>query len=311
MRSIWQYFKDYIGEQHPVHLLVVLAYTAVAIVLNYRYDIENGIIDRHHGTLKHLYLYFLLYAAAMVPAYLSYAYSREGRKMLSDIRLWIRIFLALLIFCIYCYFYQYREWISPFFDSYAVKTIIRICADQVFQSTLMFLLIVLFWWFSDRKERPLYGFKVKGVNMRPYLWMMAGMVPLIIAASFSTDFQNYYPTARRIVNLCTESMPTWAYVTLYEICYGSEFFHIEFFFRGFLILAFVRYAGSKAILPAAVFYCFVHFGKPAGECISSLFGGIILGVLSYRTRSIAAGVLVHLGIAMLMELVAGIWMLYK
>ena len=71
---------------------------------------------------------------------------------------------------------------------------------------------------------------------------------------------------------------------------------------GFLILAFIKWAGKDAILPMACFYCTIHFGKPLGECISSYFGGIILGVVVYHTRSIYGGLLVHLGIAWLMEL---------
>ena len=65
---------------------------------------------------------------------------------------------------------------------------------------------------------------------------------------------------------------------------------------------FIKWAGKDAILPMACFYCTIHFGKPLGECISSYFGGIILGVVVYHTRSIYGGLLVHLGIAWLMEL---------
>jgi hypothetical protein len=64
----------------------------------------------------------------------------------------------------------------------------------------------------------------------------------------------------------------------------------------------MQYAGKDCILPMALFYCTIHFGKPLGECISSYFGGIILGVVIYNTRTIFGGLIVHLGIAWLMEL---------
>ena len=89
---------------------------------------------------------------------------------------------------------------------------------------------------------------------------------------------------------------------LFELSYGSDFIGIEIFFRGFLVLAFIKWAGKDAILPMAVFYCSIHFGKPLGECISSYFGGIILGIVSLNTRTIWGGLAVHLGIAWLMEL---------
>jgi hypothetical protein len=38
-----------------------------------------------------------------------------------------------------------------------------------------------------------------------------------------------------------------------------------------------------------------------GEAISSFWGGILLGILSYHTGSIRGGLTVHLGIAWMME----------
>ena len=64
----------------------------------------------------------------------------------------------------------------------------------------------------------------------------------------------------------------------------------------------MRFAGVDAILPMAAFYCTIHFGKPLGECISSYFGGLILGVIVYRAKSIFGGLIVHLGLAWLMEI---------
>jgi hypothetical protein len=92
------------------------------------------------------------------------------------------------------------------------------------------------------------------------------------------------------------------YKLLYEVSYGSDFITIELFFRGFLVLAFSKWFGRDAILPMAAFYCTIHFGKPMGECISSFFGGMILGIVTYHTRTIWGGLMVHLGIAWMMEL---------
>jgi hypothetical protein len=78
----------------------------------------------------------------------------------------------------------------------------------------------------------------------------------------------------------------WIYKLLYELAYGSDFISVELFFRGFLILAFVKLVGKDAILPMACFYCTIHFGKPLGECISSYFGGMLLGIVVFHTRSI-------------------------
>ena len=127
------------------------------------------------------------------------------------------------------------------------------------------------------------------------------MIPLIAVASTQADFLHTYPKLKTLEFL-SNGKDGLGYKLLYELSYGSDFFTIEFFFRGFLILAFAKWVGKDAILPMAVFYCTIHFGKPLGECISSFFGGIILGVITFHSQSIYGGLMVHLGIAWLMEL---------
>jgi hypothetical protein len=131
--------------------------------------------------------------------------------------------------------------------------------------------------------------------------MLLVMVPLIALASTQHDFLAMYPKLKSISFLKGHRHSGW-YKLLYELSYGSDFVSIELFFRGFLILAFAKWFGKDAILPMACFYCTIHFGKPLGECISSYFGGLILGVVIYNTRTIWGGLVVHLGIAWLMEL---------
>ena len=93
----------------------------------------------------------------------------------------------------------------------------------------------------------------------------------------------------------------WRYLA-FELSYGFDFVSIEFFFRGFLILALLHICGQHCIIPVACFYCSIHFGKPMGEAISSFFGGVLLGIVSFNTRSIWGGLFVHLGIAWMMEI---------
>ena len=132
--------------------------------------------------------------------------------------------------------------------------------------------------------------------------MLLMMVPLIATASTQADFLATYPKIKLIEGLTNDGGLHWWHKLLFELSYGSDFITIELFFRGFLVLAFIKFAGKEAILPMACFYCTIHFGKPLGECISSYFGGILLGIVVFNTRSILGGLLVHLGIAWMMEL---------
>jgi nitrate/nitrite transporter NarK len=161
--------------------------------------------------------------------------------------------------------------------------------------------LLLATWKSWNKESTIYGLAKRPPTWRPYLLMLFIMIPLIAAASTQQDFLSVYPKLKHVDAVPHESY-RWIYSLLYEVCYGLDFVGIELFFRGFLIIGFARWAGKHAILPMAVFYCTIHFGKPLGECISSFFGGLILGVVTYHSRTIWGGLMVHLGIAWLMEL---------
>lgn len=161
--------------------------------------------------------------------------------------------------------------------------------------------VIFIWYIKDKQYFPLYGFTIHR-HRKMYGLLLACMIPLIFAAALLPDFLNAYPKAIRDAGLySSDSVYRYA---LFELAYGFDFLSIEFFFRGFLIIAFIKYFGMRAIVPAACFYCCIHFGKPMPEAISSFFGGLLLGIISYHTLSIWGGLFIHLGIAWLMEIAA-------
>jgi membrane protease YdiL (CAAX protease family) len=91
-----------------------------------------------------------------------------------------------------------------------------------------------------------------------------------------------------------------------RLMYGYDFIPTELLFRGFMIIGMAHLLGRGALLPMVVCYATLHFGKPLGETIGSVFGGYILGVIALRSRSIWGGMFVHIGIAWAMELAAWI-----
>ena len=168
---------------------------------------------------------------------------------------------------------------------------------------LLIILSILFLvWRTFDSDQPFYGVTAKKLKWKPYFFMLLSMVPLIAAASTQNDFLSVYPKLKSLFYFDSYIHLSWFHKLLFELSYGTDFIGIEIFFRGFLILAFIKWVGKDAILPMACFYCTIHFGKPLGECISSYFGGMLLGIVVYNTRSIYGGLMVHLGIAWLMEI---------
>jgi len=144
-------------------------------------------------------------------------------------------------------------------------------------------------------------------QLRPYLIILLAVSPLMVAASFLPDFQNAYPQYKPWVQGNMAFGLTDAERTgIFTFCYATGFLAVELLFRGALAIAMFSIMGTRAVVPMTAFYCVFHFGKPMGEAVASIFGGYLLGVLAIHGRSIGGGIIVHLGVAMLMELMGHI-----
>lgn len=80
--------------------------------------------------------------------------------------------------------------------------------------------------------------------------------------------------------------------------YAGTFAALEFYFRGFLVGGGTPLLGWWAIPAMAAPYCLLHLDKPLPEMVSSLIGGLALGVIARLTGSILTGVLAHIGLAL-------------
>ena len=83
-----------------------------------------------------------------------------------------------------------------------------------------------------------------------------------------------------------------------------DLFGWEFFFRGFILFAYVRRFGPEALWLQAVPFALAHIGKPEVETLSTIFGGFAFGWVAYRTRSFLYPFLIHWFVASFTILVA-------
>jgi len=294
MKSITSYIRSYFQATDKRVLSIVSVLTALLIGLNYYFQLDDSISNRHSFGFSFISRYFIFLIAFGLPYYIMYT---SGKK--ENFRQPVFLFLVFLAPAIFSLKTSFRISFN-IADSYTMNNY----WNHVLYWPILLLIIVtiLFtcWRFFD-KQQPFYGTSTKDMVWKPYWMMLIIMLPLIAAASTQADFLAVYPKLKSITSLSNTEL-SWWHNLLFELSYGSDFISIELFFRGFLILAFVKWAGKDAILPMACFYCTIHFGKPLGECISSYFGGMLLGIVVYNTRSIWGGLMVHLGIAWLMEL---------
>jgi len=306
LKTILKYISDFWKEDFDARVYgAVILILAFAIFFNFKYDFEDSILDSF--ARQPIYFALLLLYFGLAYFYVIGVYKIFGKEIagIKEPRFWIFAFFLIAVISFKNYFWWNTTWIP--------KDLTR--ADFYFyqklsislKSLVIYLIgIVLFYKLVDRKPSNWYGLTKKDFNWKPYAIMLLFMVPLIAFAATQPDFLNSYPRLK--MKYFSESY--WPYFATYEPFYLSGFVMIEWLFRGFLVIGMVQFLGHRAVLPAATIYCVFHFGKPMGEAISSFFGGYILGIIAYYSRSIWGGIIVHMGIAFMMDIGAVIGTLF-
>jgi hypothetical protein len=298
MNVFMSYIRDFTRNVHAGLLIFCFAYAGFLIFINYRFGIEPRVLYNFSNRFYRFSGFYLLYLAAFATPYL-FLVVVKGKQVPE----W-RLLLVMVVICPAVFALKVTLAGLPQFVQHHMPgtwgRFVAVILNLPLRLLLMLVPLFFIWWLGNY-PRPFFGVSFTNFNWTPYLVMLLIMLPLVTWASTQADFLNTYPKLRQVDFLSAHTRNHWFYIMLFEVSYGLDFFTIELFFRGFLVLAFVRFAGQDAILPAAVFYCSIHFGKPLAECISSFFGGLLLGIIVYQTRSIAGGLAVHLGIAWMME----------
>ncbi|MGE5186944.1 MAG: lysostaphin resistance A-like protein [Acidobacteriota bacterium] len=130
-----------------------------------------------------------------------------------------------------------------------------------------------------------------------YVVLFLCVLPAVLLASRTDAFRHTYPFYRMANRSYTD-------LAIWEALYAAQFVSLEFFFRGFILNGLRRALGSNAIFVMIVPYCMIHYGKPLPETLGAIGAGLILGTLAMRTKSLWGGVLIHIGVATTMDVLA-------
>lgn len=299
MTQVYKYIRSFYKEEfNLLYLLVIIAMLAIMIYLNYWHGLEKKYAASGNTGLSGFTGYYCLYFIPFAAAFFLQKLFYSNCTYFSSGWFWAILFLAPAFFSFRVNFTFHQAWIADRWQAPQYLFYLR-SINWIVRVFVVLIPVVIVWWLKDKNNQPFYGTRPLG-SLQPYLLMLLIMLPLLALAAMQKDFQAVYPKAKILQTIPAKG---WQYV-VYELCYGFDFISIEFFFRGFLILALANICGTHCIIPVACFYCSIHLGKPMGEAISSFWGGMLLGIIAYNTGSIWGGLIVHLGIAWLME-VAG------
>jgi len=146
-----------------------------------------------------------------------------------------------------------------------------------------------------------FGLRVRGSASHVWVYavLLAVSMPFIVAVSSSAPFLARYSFYHLGAN---ESF--WPYMWMWWLLYALQFAALEFFFRGFMVHGLKLRLGYSAVFVMMVPYVMLHFPKPILEALAAMFGAIVLGTLSLKTRSVWWGAALHISIAGAMDLLA-------
>lgn len=301
IKSVWKFIKaDFSIWEYGLTLL----WASGLLLLNYSFQIENDIIERLPTNGLRFGGFFLLYGVAYYGTVIISTWRGKDYSIFTNKFFWLVSAVGLAIFSSDNGFvlHQYIiRWIDPPPPIHGL--IYSLLSNGTgFITIAIPLFIANHLLIPNQKEK--LGLNAREINFKPFATILLCIAPIISLAAFESGLNNYYPTYKFHSAASAMGVSNWVPVAFYELLYGLDFFNVELCFRGFFVVGMTALLGRKAVLPMAVFYCTIHFGKPPLEAISSLFGGYILGAITYQTRSIWGGVMVHIGLAWMMELAA-------
>lgn len=298
MKPIFQKIHHLFFTIYPIAFTAFsIFFTGVLISINYHFNLNEYLVNTYSHSSLQIAFYFFIYFIAFIICFLGYSIYTKEYAFWQQKMFWLIVLSAPLIFGFQQYFFQYKNFVSTHF-SVNNQAVYFTTFEWLCRSIILLGYACIIWWAT--KSKCTNNNLNTGVNVpkNMYWYMIAIIVPFIILAASTPSFQEAYPKIKTVLH----NEPTVIKAVHFEAAYTLNFIAIEVFFRYILIIILAKYCGAACIMAMATFYCTIHFGKPLTECISSFFGGILLGVIAYEYKTIKGGIVLHLTIAYTMEI---------
>lgn len=187
---------------------------------------------------------------------------------------------------------------ESFIDSYYAKLyefLYWFSADSVVYLLLPILIIIFLF-----KEKPkAYGIKLGEVKIgfTVSAIFLAVMAVIVWFVSATESFAITYP---HLGNARID----WELFFYYELGIVTYLFAWEFIWRGFLLFGLEEKFGYYSVFIQMIPFVILHNGKPFIETFGAIFGGIALGLLALRTRSMIYCFITHAGVMFMIDFIS-------
>ena len=276
----------------------ILLMAALCIFLNYHFHLFRQYIRPTYLSGDSWWVFPLYYQSFYLLGAIPVLLFRKRYDLLANPVFYLKSMFYIGIYGLTIGYYGYLDWPFEKLGCSPLETKFLYRAFFFAKSTLGPLgFLVLAKLTFDRYLPNFYGIGRSSAYIGQYLFLVACILPFVAVASFMPSFQEMYPVFRPWEYEPLFGLSDAGKVLLFDSCYSLHYVGVELALRGALVIGMASLMGKDAVLPMAFMYCALHFGKPLGETVTSLFGGYILGALAFETKHIWGGILLHLGVA--------------
>jgi hypothetical protein len=215
----------------------------------------------------------------------------------------IVIFLSILILQTFSFYYSrkkiFREKLASFFSSNDYLPFHEHIYCLLLDFIIFFVIPLLIIKFLFKEKLTHYGINLnnKSAGLKISIIAIAVMLPVVWVVSSLPGFQEAYPN-------CSMVRDSWYLFIIYEICLILYMFSWEFIWRGFTLFGLEKIFGFYAIFIQMIPFTILHNGKPAAETFGSILAGFFLGLLAIRTRSILYGLIIHIAVMFMIDIIS-------
>ena len=195
---------------------------------------------------------------------------------------------------------------SPEFYRNRLSTRLALCGDPAtaaavyhFGACLLLLgvvpLLIVKLAFRERLRDYGVGLGDRVRSVRSFLVLAPGCVAAAYLASHDPATRDLYP-----INASAGNSP--AMFGLHACTYLMFYLGWEFHFRGFLQFGLREKLGAaNALMVQVMASSLLHLGKSGVESFAAILGGILWGLIAYRSRSLLSGLLQHFLLGMSLD----------
>jgi membrane protease YdiL (CAAX protease family) len=193
----------------------------------------------------------------------------------------------------------FRENLFEHFQDFSNPTLLEYLYWFIGDFFTLFALSALIIKFGFKEKLSEYGLRVGDYKTGLGISFVFLVVMMIIVwfVSATPTFAERYPHLET-------AKDSWQIFLIYEFGLMIYMFAWEFIWRGFMLFGLEKKFGYYSVLVQMIPFVILHNGKPFLETFGAIFGGIALGILALRTRSVYYCVVTHLGVMYTIDLIS-------